>query len=146
MLRRGPKSSEVAQSALNSVYSEESNSFFYRNQKYKAMTYCDLIHSDTAEVLSRDECDFYKGMYALTKNKFGSDIGYYLACRTDKEFLYKFYNDMIKESGIEKIINLEYTQNIMIKERENETEKYIFMMNFSSEANTVDGIRLKDMK
>lgn len=121
----------------------EYNEFIYNGKSYKALYACDLIHADTAEVFSRYQSDFYKGMPAVTANNFGSGAGYYIACRTDKDFLYDFYKDIITERGIRKIVHSEYVDGVMVKERSKDNKRYKFVMNFADSVRKINDTELK---
>lgn len=115
----------------DALRSGEYNEFVYRGKTYRASYACDLVHADTAEVFSRYQNDFYKGMPAVTGKNFGNGMGYYITCRADKNFLYDFYKDIINERGIRKIVDVEYVDDVMIKERTKKHKSYKFIMNFS---------------
>ena len=121
----------------------EYNEFIYNGKSYKALYACDLIHADTVEVFSRYQSDFYKGMPAVTANNFGSGAGYYIACRTDKDFLYDFYKDIITERGIRKIVHSEYVDGVMVKERSKDNKRYKFVMNFADSVRKINDTELK---
>ena len=121
----------------------EYNEFIYNGKSYKALYACDLIHADTAEVFSRYQSDFYKGMPAVTANNFGSGAGYYIACRTDKDFLYDFYKDIRTERGIRKIVHSEYVDGVMVKERSKDNKRYKFVMNFADSVRKINDTELK---
>lgn len=120
----------------------EYNEFIYNGKSYKALYACDLIHADTAEVFSRYQSDFYKGMPAVTTNNFGLGAGYYIACRTNKDFLYDFYKDIITERGIRKIVNSEYVDGVMVKERSKDNKSYKFLMNFADSERKINDTEL----
>lgn len=120
----------------------EYNEFIYNGKSYKALYACDLIHADIAEVFSRYQSDFYKGMPAVTANNFGSGAGYYIACRTDKDFLYDFYKDIITERGIRKIVHSEYVDGVMVKERSKDNKSYKFVMNFDDSVRKINDTEL----
>jgi beta-galactosidase len=124
----GIKSEEV-----DSICDDEYNEISYRGKRYKAVDYCDLITCDGAEVLSHYEHDFYKGKPALTRNLYGQGMAYYIAYRSEIDFLYNFYMDIIVEAGTKNIIDSEYVNDVMVKERGNS----IFIMNFSTEDRVV---------
>ncbi|MCI8980379.1 MAG: beta-galactosidase [Clostridia bacterium] len=120
----------------------EYNEFIYNGKSYKALYACDLIHADTAEVFSRYQSDFYKGMPAVTANNFGLGVGYYIACRTNKDFIYDFYKDIITKRGIRKIVNSEYVDGVMVKERSKDNKSYKFLMNFADSERKINNTEL----
>lgn len=120
----------------------EYNHFTYEGKTYKASFYCDLIHSQGAKVLSVYENDFYQGRPVLTRNKYEKGSAYYLACRGEKEFLYDFYKDLMKSSGIRKIVESEYIKDVMVKERRDGENTYSFFMNFGTEDREIQDVKL----
>lgn len=133
----GVKSEEI-----DSLCDEEYNQFTYNGKIYKAKFYCDLLNVCGAEVLSEYECDFYAGRPALTKNSCKQGMAYYIACRSDKDFLYDFYHTLIDETGIRRMIDSPYVDSVMVKERADEESRYVFYMNFSVEPRTICGTQL----
>lgn len=124
----GIKSEEI-----DCLCDNEYNQFTYQGKRYKASYYCDLVHACGAEILSRYECDFYEGRPALTKNQFKKGQAYYIACRSDKNFLYDFYGDVIENSKITKIVNSEFVKDVMVRERTDDKNNYKFFLNFARE-------------
>ena len=122
---------------------QEYNEFLYEGRMYRASYACDLMHADTAKVISQYWKDFYCGMPAVTENCFKKGRAYYIACRTDSDFLYDFYGNVIKECGIKKLIHSQYVDGIMVKQRCKNNKEYQFLMNFSQAEKTIAGIALK---
>jgi len=120
----------------------EYNEFVYDGKTYTASYACDLIRLDTAEAVSVYEKDFYKGMPAVAKNSFEKGIGCYIACRADKEFLYHFFDNLIGEHGIKRIVDSGYVSGVMVKERSQNGKNYKFLMNFSDQAHEISGTKL----
>ncbi len=120
----------------------EYNTFLYCGERYKATTYFDLAQENGASVLSAYEREFYAGMPAITQNHFGKGWGYYIACRPEQKFLYQFYRNTLRQAGIPAIIDSEYVEDVMVKERVQNGEKYVFLMNFATTARVIQGIEL----
>lgn len=120
----------------------EYNQFTYGGKTYKASFYCDIIHSVGAKVISTYEKDFYQEKPVLTLNHYEKGHAYYMACRGDKEFLYDFYYNLISTNGIEKMVDSNYIQDVMVKERTDGENTYTFYMNFSSCSREIQGILL----
>ncbi len=107
------------------------------NKEYKAIELCDLIHAETAEVLATYKCDFYEGRPALTVNKFGDGKAYYIAFRSDFDFLSDFYKQLIKDLNISKVLDTELPEGVTAQKRSDGENDYIFIMNFSPEERKV---------
>src|SRR6185503_3148743 len=72
---------------------------------YKCDLLCDLIHAEGAEVLAEYGSDFYKGMPALTVNKFGEGKAYYVASSPEVGFLQGFLANLCEENGIKPLVS-----------------------------------------
>lgn len=120
----------------------EYNELIYKDQVFKASYACDLIHADTAEVMAEFQKDFYQGMPALTRSRFGAGAGYYVAGRVEKELLYRLYGDILRERKIDRIVESEYVDQVMVKERCDGDRHYVFLMNFAEEGRSIAGHEL----
>ncbi|MCE5342187.1 MAG: beta-galactosidase [Eubacteriales bacterium] len=80
------------------------NSFAYEGKTYLCREYFELIHAQTAEVLSVYQSDFYAGMPVVTKNEYGKGCCYYVAARTGTDFLTALYRTLTREQGLEPIV------------------------------------------
>ncbi len=63
---------------------------------YTCSLLCDLIHSEGAEVVAEYGSDFYKGMPAVTVNKFGKGEAWYLATSPDRPFLQSLLDKFVQ--------------------------------------------------
>lgn len=122
----GVKSEEI-----DSLCDDESNEIVYKEKAYKVVDYCDLIHGDEINVLATYKQDFYAGRYALTQKKHEKGTAYYIAFRSQIDFLYDFYTDLISDIKIKRIMDMDYVNDVLIKERCGNEYRYIFLMNFS---------------
>lgn len=134
---------------LDALYDEDVNyvEFSDNNEinmsgEYEARIFCDLIHAESAEVLATYKTDFYKGMPALTCNKFGEGKAYYMAFRNNHEFLRDFYRSLARKSDLNKAIKVELPEEVNAQVRRDENNEFIFLMNFTDEVKNID---LKDM-
>lgn len=66
----------------------------------KAGVWRDLIKPITAETLFKYTEDFYKKYSAVTKNRYGNGIVYYVGCGIDKKGIAHIVNNVISESKI----------------------------------------------
>ena len=128
---------------IDSLYDNERNHMALDNisemkDEYEIIDYCDLIHLETAEVLAKYKNDFYKGMPALTVNKYGNGKCYYIAGKAKDDFYLDFYKKLSKELNIKKVLETDLPTGVTAQIRENEKEKFIFLMNFNEESKVVD--------
>lgn len=111
---------------------EESNSFTFDGVQYEAKIVCDVIHSEGAEALATYEKDFYANHPVVTVNNFEKGKTYYIGTRSTDEFYSAFIKKICSEKGIEPIMyisNMELPSGIELSIRENENNKYLFILN-----------------
>ncbi|MEF9983772.1 MAG: beta-galactosidase [Oscillospiraceae bacterium] len=106
--------------------------------EYEARIFCDLIHEETAEVLATYKTDFYKGMAALTCNKFGNGKAYYIAFRNNEEFLKDFYKSLAEDLKLKKSVDIPLPQGVNAQMRYDDVNKFVFIMNFTDEIKTIN--------
>ncbi|RII33027.1 beta-galactosidase [Clostridium chromiireducens] len=123
----GIRSEEI--DAINEYYP---NSILYKNKSYEVKDLCDLIHLQSAKAEGYYEKDFYRGMPALTRNKYGKGIAYYIAARASEEFNKDFYSDLVNEIGVEKNINGNLPYGVTVTKRCGEDSDFLFVQNFNS--------------
>lgn len=94
---------------------------------YKCDLLCDLIHSEGAEVLANYGSDFYKGMPALTVNKFGEGNAYYVATSPEAGFLQGFLANVCAGNNIKPLVTA--PEGIESVQRVKEGVSYLFLLN-----------------
>lgn len=122
---------------VNYIEFKEDNSLGL-NGVFEAREFCDVIHAETAEVLAAYKKDYYEGRPALTVNSFGAGKAYYIASRNEEGFNFKFYEKLIKDLGIKRVLETELPEGVTVQERTDGENKYIFLMNFSEEKKVVN--------
>ena len=98
----------------------------------KCRIVCDLIHTEGAESLASYASDFYEGMPAVTKNKYGNGTTYYLATDMDETGIAKVLDLAMTDGGVTAVI-AEQTP-LEITKRTTEAATYYFVINFKDEA------------
>jgi len=98
---------------------------------------CDLIHSEGAEVVAEYGEDFYKGMPALTVNRFGSGEAWYVATSPEAKFLQDWLPRLCASRGIEPLL-ASPTEGVETSLREKDGTEYLFVLNHNPEASRVD--------
>lgn len=87
----------------------------------------DLIHSEGAEVVAEYGDDFYKGMPAVTKNKFGAGEAWYIASSPDSKFLQDFMADLCMDKEIKPLLASD--PSVEVSQRVKADQTYLFVMN-----------------
>jgi len=119
-----------------SIHSQAGNSLGL-NGSYKGIDTCSVIHAEGSEVLATYTDQYFAGSPMATANNHGKGKAYYLAARTEKEFLSDFYGALIKENKFKKAINTELPYGVTAQLRTDGKKPYIFLMNFNETEATV---------
>ena len=114
------------------------NSLLVNGKHYAAKDMCALIHPITAETLGVYEKDFYAGRAAVTRNVFGSGEAYYIAARTDADFLHDFYSERIEALHIARALDTELPHGVSAHDRCGENGRIIFVENYTDSEKTVE--------
>ena len=123
---------------IDTLYPEDSNTVRTNDGKeYKVVDYCELIHTEGAEVLARYTEDFYADMPGLTVNGYGSGKAYYQAFRDDGTFADMLVSRLLKECGISGAFDGELPEGVTAHSRTDEDGTYVFIQNFTTEEKTV---------
>lgn len=116
----------------DTLYEGQHNQLVFDSEKYDAYDYCDIIENTSAKVIAKYQKDFYAKTPAVTENKLGLGTAYYLACRTDDDFLDKFYGKVVDAFGVSNSLPIKKEDSkVSIQVRENGEDKYYFVINFS---------------
>ena len=100
-------------------------------EQYKIRELCELIHAEGARVLATYGADFYAGRPVLTVNSFGQGAAYYIAARTEQQFLDDFYKAVAGQTGISPILEAALPEGVSIMQRGDGEHRFVFVMNFS---------------
>jgi beta-galactosidase len=120
---------------IDVLYDDEKNTLVTADKSYVAHTLCELAHAETAEVLARYGEDFYAGRPALTRNRFGAGEAYYLAARTDDEFLTDFHASLADRLGLARAFPAPLPEGVTARRR----GSALFLMNFTAEPREISG-------
>lgn len=123
---------------IDSLHDHESNfavmepgNALQLNGRYESHELCDLIHLEGAEALAAYGSDFYAGRPALTVNKLGEGQAYYIATRFKEPFYDDFYQEVVREAGIKRVIDSELPVSVTVQLRTDGEQDYVFVQNFS---------------
>ncbi len=131
----------VWEEEIDSLYEDERNSITWLDgslskPSYPVKDYCAVVHAlENTAVLADYDHDFYQGMPAVTKHPYGKGQVYYIAARTETDFLTEFFGRIAEEISLETNAGLvkELPEGIHIAKREGDGETYYFFLNFASE-------------
>jgi beta-galactosidase len=98
--------------------------------RYKARELCDLIHTETAQMLAKYGADFYKGRPALTVNSFGEGKAYYIASRNDDRFHDDFYGSLVRQLGLRRALATNLPKGVTAQLRTDGENDFVFLLNF----------------
>ena len=93
------------------------------------------MHLQGAKEISTYEKEFYAGTPVLTKNKLGNGTVYYVGTRSSDEFYATFLRDICGELYIEPVLNA--PREVEVTCRENEDNRFIFILNHKDTASEV---------
>ncbi|WP_199614194.1 beta-galactosidase [Paenibacillus alkalitolerans] len=115
------------------------------NGSYECGLLCDLIHLEGAEPVAEYGSDFYKGMPAVTVNRFGQGQAWYVATSPDAEFLGGFLANLCESKGVKPLLNA--PAGLEVSRRTKDGNSMLFLLNHNPEAVTVelDGSRYTDL-
>ena len=108
------------------------------NGVYDARDYCDLIHTEGAEVLATYGQDFYAGRPALTVNRYGKGKAYYVTSNNDDRFLGDLYTALSSELDVLHSLEAQLPYGVSAQLRTDGEQRYIFVMNFNAEPTSLD--------
>ncbi|MBI5093266.1 MAG: beta-galactosidase [Candidatus Hydrogenedentes bacterium] len=105
---------------------------------YDARIFCDIIHTEGADVLATYQGEFYAGSPAVTVNTFGRGQAYYIASRNDDRFHTDFYGRLVERLGVRRIIHGPLPTGVTAQVRTDGRREFVFLLNFTRDAHTID--------
>lgn len=103
---------------------------------YASSMLCDLVHSEGAEVVAEYGEDFYKGMPALTVNRFGSGEAWYLATSPEAAFLREWLPKLCERAGVRPLLE-EVPSGIETTLRVKDGKRLLFVLNHNADSVSV---------
>jgi len=97
---------------------------------------CDILHSESAEVIAAYGSDFYAGTPAVTRNKFGNGWGWYVASSAEASFLSAAVRTLAREKGIQPVARV--PRGVEATRRKKGHESFLFLLNHGNETLRVD--------
>ncbi len=98
---------------------------------YETGRVCEVLHAEGAEVLAAVTSDYYAGHPVLTRNRVGNGSVYYLGTPPDEDFLGAFMAALMRECGIEPVLQTTLPEGVSAQVRTDGTTDFVFIQNFS---------------
>lgn len=96
---------------------------------------CDIIHLKNAEALARYTTDFYAGVPAVTKNKYGAGWVYYIGTDLELAAMAKVLDEAAAGAALAPAIEEKTALEVVCRQKDG--DKYWFVMNFTGEKQTL---------
>lgn len=115
----------------------------YGEQKGTAEKWCDILLPVTAETLVSYDSDYYKGKAAVTVNRFGRGLVYYVGTELDDNAMEWLFDQILYGKGSGQAENLtkkglsEKHPAVELAVRKGAKKDYLFVLNHSSEEQRV---------
>ncbi len=99
---------------------------FNDGESFMCKQWCDVIETDTAEVIARYDSDFYAGKPAVTVNSFGRGTAYYIGTVGERRMYEKLAGKILKEAGVPHIDGLPENVEITTRTGNGITARFVF--------------------
>lgn len=103
-----------------------------RHGTAKAELFMELLEPDTADVLLTYEHKYWGGYAAVTRNPYGTGVGYYIGCGCDADTRWEILQAALRDAGVE--IPQERYPLIRRTGTNDEGKRVTYYMNYSGEA------------
>lgn len=126
---------------IDALFPEQRNAIVMQHKlgalegSYECGLVCEVVHPEGAEPIAVFGNDFYKGMPALTRHRYGKGEAWYVATDPSHEFLKSWLKHLCESKGIDAL--LEAPPGIEVTRREKDGSQFTFLMNHSEESLTV---------
>ena len=117
---------------IDTLYPEEHNTVRAYGKYFKAVDYCEIIHTRNANAIAIYESDFYKGGAAATVNYYGSGKAYYVAFRDDGEYADLLIHNILRELGITSDFDAPLPLGVTAHSRTDGETLFVFVQNFTT--------------
>ncbi|NLO84782.1 MAG: beta-galactosidase [Clostridiales bacterium] len=115
---------------IDALDDRRTNHFIWNGKRYEVKEVAELSTLDGAKQLAGYEEQFYAEKPMLTVHPYGDGCCYYIAARTDADFLCDLYDKVLAEAGIS-LLATEMTDGVKVTARYDGDNQYVFLMNSS---------------
>jgi beta-galactosidase len=96
--------------------------------KSKALIWCDIIKTETAEIIAKYCEGYYKGKTAISRNRYGTGYVYYLGCSLDESGMNQLMKIVMDEVNINSILPYKI-DGVDIVRKEIQGKQYLMVLN-----------------
>ena len=122
---------------IDTYYPDEHNVIIYNNNAYETKEYNAIIELNEAKELAKYTRDFYENTPAAAVNSYGKGKAFFIAPRTNNDFLGELYKEIIEEKDLKNDLIIKGHKEVSVQKRVDDENKYYFVMNFSTETNEI---------
>ncbi|MBU5359580.1 beta-galactosidase [Enterococcus raffinosus] len=121
----------------DTYYPSDKNTLVFDNRSFTVKDYASLIKRGNARALAYYQEDFYAGRAAITVNHYGKGEAYFIAPRTDADFLEAFYQELVSKYDLSNSFVLVGDPSVSVQSRDRNGQPTFFVMNFSETTKTI---------
>ena len=103
---------------------------------YPCSQWCDVLHPTTAEPVASYAHEFYAGTPAITRNRFGQGLTWYVGTTMGDELADRFIAEICAEAGIAPLMATPHGVEAVTREKDGTT--WLFLLNHNRTACQVD--------
>lgn len=120
---------------LEPLYPDEHNQIEFGGHCYPVNDYAQIMTAqDSSQVLASYQHDFYQNTPAVVTHKYGQGQAYYLAMRSNRDFLRALYQPIIARLDLANPFVTQASPEVSAQCRVKNQLQYYFVMNFSKKA------------
>lgn len=116
---------------IDSLWDGQNNHMLWNGKEYTLTELCERVHLSTASVLAVYQEDFYAGEPVLTVNTCGRGRAFYMAARTEIDFLQDFYRETAPGAGVLPCIKGVLSAGVTVTMRTKGNQEYLFVQNWN---------------
>lgn len=114
----------------------QENHILWNGKAYRIEDLCAIVHGESAQILGTYEKDFYAGYPALTRNRYGKGVAYYVAAEGGHDFLLDLTRMLVDETGTGCTLDACFPAGVTVSQRvrKDGSGALWFVQNFNGES------------
>lgn len=130
----------VISEEIDTLYPSDKNVVLFADgESAEVRDYAELLRvtGENVTVLGSYQDDYYKGLPAVTVNRYGQGSAYYVAARMEESGMRKILKKMLEDSGVEAV---KLPKGIERHQRTADGKTYCFYFNFTDEEAVIENV------